>query len=80
MTEVSKKLSKFISSLGCAGNSLYVLSGLSSSVFPCSFTNIVGTPFGIASPSISLVFLISNGIAISESIGKKEISIENLIY
>ena len=41
---------------------LVVLSGASSGVSLCSFTSIIGTPLGIASASISLVFLISNGI------------------
>ena len=30
--------------------------------FSCSFTTVVGTPFGIVSDSISLEFFISNGI------------------
>ena len=42
--------------------SLLVLSVARSVFSLCSFTIVIGTPVGIASAGISLVFLISNGI------------------
>ena len=42
---------------------LFILSGAISGVSFSSFTNVIGTPVGIVSASISLVFIISKGIA-----------------
>ena len=53
-----------------------------SGVSPCSFTTIIGTPVGIASAGISLVFLISNGIVkiFLKTMGKKKVNTERLLY
>ena len=59
---MSKTLNKFVTAFDYAEKTLLVLSGASSGVSLCSFTNVIGTPAGIASASISLVFFISSGI------------------
>ena len=41
---------------------LFILSGAISGVSFSSFTNVIGTPVGIVSASISLVFIISKGM------------------
>ena len=55
-------INNYITALDYAGKTLMVLSGATSGVSLCLFTTIIGTSFGITSASISLVFLISNGI------------------
>ena len=42
------------------------MSGASNGISLCSFTTFISTPAGITSATISLVFLISNGIAIMD--------------
>ena len=56
-----KALNKYITSLDYAGKILLFIRCKQWS-FSCSFTTVVGTPFGIVSDSISLKFFISNGI------------------
>ena len=56
---MSKILNKYVTSFDYAGKTLLVLSGKSSGVSLCLFSAVIGTPVGIASASISLVFLIS---------------------
>ena len=41
---------------------MFVFSGARSGVSLCSFSTVIGTPAGIASASINLVFIISNKI------------------
>ena len=55
-------INKYITALDYADKTLMVLSGATSGVSLCLFTTIIGTPVGITSASISLVFLIGNGI------------------
>lgn len=59
----SKTLNTYITALGCADKTLLVWSGASSAVSCASFTTVIGTPVGIASAIVSVVFLISIGIA-----------------
>lgn len=60
--KMSKKHSKYITVRDYTDNTLLVLSGTDSGVSLLSFTTIIAMPVGIASTSISLVFLIINGI------------------
>ena len=55
-------INKYSTALDYADKTLMVLSGATSGVSLCLFTTIIGTPVGITSASISLVFLIGNGI------------------
>ena len=57
-----KTLNKYITAHDYANRILFVLSGKSSRVSLYSFTTANGTPIGVASASISLLFLTSNGI------------------
>lgn len=57
-----KTLNKYITPQDYANRILFVLSGESSGVSLYSFTTANGTPIGVASASISLLFLTSNGI------------------
>ena len=59
---MSKILNKYITAVHYVEKTLLVLSGESSDVSFSSFATVIGTAAGIASASISLVFLISNGI------------------
>ena len=59
---MSKTLNKFVTAFDYVEKTLLVLSGASSGVSLCSFTNVIGTLAGVASASISLVFFISSGI------------------
>ena len=59
---MSKTLNKFVTAFDYVEKTLLVLSGASSGVSLCSFTNVIGTLSGVASASISLVFFISSGI------------------
>ena len=61
--KMSKTLYKYITSLDYAGKALLVLSDAGSGVSLLSFTTIIGTPVGIASTSISVVFLVTNGMS-----------------
>ena len=60
--KMSKKHSKYITVRDYTDNTLLVLSGTDSGVSLLSFTTVFAMPVGIASTSISLVFLIINGI------------------
>ena len=60
--KMSKTLDKYITALDHPDKALLVLSGTISDVSLCSFTTVIGTFVEIVSASISLVFLISNGI------------------
>ena len=57
-----KKLSKYVAVFDCIEQALTVLSTTSGAVSIISFTNIVGTPVGIASASLSLFFSLTTGI------------------
>ena len=58
------------------------LSGVSSRIFLFPFTTVIGAPVGIASTSISPVFLISSGIfkMFLKTMGRKEINTGRLLY
>lgn len=58
-----KTLNKYITALDYADKTFLILSGASSLNSFWSFTFIIGTPIGVVSASVSLVFLIRNGIA-----------------
>ena len=60
--KMSNTLNKYITSLEYVGKTLVVLSDTCSDVSLFSFTAAIGTLVGVASTSISLVFLVSNGI------------------
>ena len=79
---MSKALNKYITALDSDERTLLVLSDAGSGVSLCSFTTITGTRFGIASASISLVFLITNGIVkmFFEATWRKKTNTENLLY
>ena len=61
--KTSKTLYKYITSLDYAGKALLVLSGASSGVSLLLFTTIIGTPVRVPSASISVVFLVTNGMS-----------------
>ena len=60
--KMSKTLNYYITAIDYADRTLLVFSGKSSCASIYSFTIANGTPAGIASASISLLFLISNEI------------------
>ena len=59
---MSKRLSKCIASFDYIDNSLIVLSATSGSISIASFATVIGTPAGIASASLSVIFSISTVI------------------
>ena len=59
----SKKLSKYVAAFDYIDKVLIVLSATSGGVSICSFTSIAGAPVGIASPSFTLIFSLTTGIA-----------------
>ena len=59
---MSKTLNKYVTVLNYADKTLLVLLGARTGFLLSSFTTVIGTPVGIASASISLVSVISNGI------------------
>ena len=59
---MSKRLSKYITSLDYFDKSLIVLSVATGSISIASFATVIGAPIGVASASFSLAFLISIGI------------------
>ena len=59
---MSNTLNKYITAFDYADKTFFVLPGASSSVSLCLFTTVIGTLVEITSASISLVFLISDGI------------------
>ena len=59
---MSKRLSKYIAFCDYCDKSLIVLSATSGSISVASFANVIGTPIGIASASLSLTFSLSTGI------------------
>ena len=71
-----------MTTLDYAGKALLVLSGASNDVSLCSFTTTIDAPVVIASASICLVFLTSNGIfkMFLKTMGRKNISIKKLLY
>ena len=79
---MGKTLNKYMTTLDYTDKALLVLSGASNDVFPCSFTTAIDSPVMIASGSICLVFLTSNGIfkMFLKTMGRKNISIEKLLY
>ena len=58
----SKKLSKYVATFGYIDKILIVLSAGTGGVSICSFTSIIGAPVGMASASLTLMFLLSTGI------------------
>ena len=60
--KIIQTLSKYITALDYGDKTLLVLSGASNDASLCSFTTVICRPVGIASASISLVFLISSEI------------------
>ena len=61
---MSKAINKYILALDYVGKTLLVSSGVSSSVSLFSFTTVTGTLVETTGTSISLVFLVINGIVI----------------
>ena len=59
---MSKKLSKYITFCDYSDKLLVVLSATSGSISIASFATAIGTPVGIASASLSLVFSLSTGL------------------
>ena len=60
--KISKRLNKYTTALDFVEKALVLLSGAGSGVSLFSCTTAIGTLVGVASASVSLVFLISNGI------------------
>ena len=58
---MSKRLSKYIASFDYFDKSL-IVSSANSSISIASFATVIGTPVGIASPSLSLTFSSSTGL------------------
>ena len=59
---MSKRLNKYIASFDYFGKSSIVLSETSGSISIASFARVIGTPVGITSASLSLLFSLSTGI------------------
>ena len=59
---MSKKLSKYIAFCDYSDKLLAVLSATSGSISIALFATVIGTPVGIASTSLSLVFSLSTGL------------------
>ena len=60
---MSKALDAYVTVLDYAEEILLVLSGASIGISLFSFTTVIGEPFGIPSPGITLVFLVTNRFA-----------------
>ena len=58
----SKKLNKYVTTFDYIDKILNILSATGSGVSIISFTSIVGTPVGIASAILTLIFSITTGI------------------
>ena len=58
----SKKLSKYVTAFDYIDKILIVLSATSSGVSIISFTSLVGSPVGIASARLTLIFSLATGI------------------
>ena len=73
-------INKYILALDCVGKTLLVSSGVSSSVSLFSFTTVTGTLVETTGTSISLVFLVINGIVIFilKTMRKKEKNIKKI--
>ena len=83
MTEsMSKTLNNYLTALGYVDKTLLVLLDASSGVSPFSFTTVISTLVRTASASLSLVFLVTNGIAniFFGNNGKEKINIAKLRY
>ena len=59
---MSKRISKYIAFCDYFDKSLIVLSATSGSISIAPFATVIGTPVGIASESLSLIFSLSTGI------------------
>ena len=59
---MSKRVSKYIAFCDYFDKSLIVLSARSGSISIAAFATVVGTPVGIVSASLSLIFSLSKGI------------------
>ena len=59
---MSKRLNKYIASFDYFGKSSIVLSETSAIISIASFARVIGTPVGITSASLSLLFSLSTGI------------------
>ena len=59
---MSKRLSKYVVFSGYFDKSLIFLSATIGSISIASFATVIGTPIGIASASLSLIFSLSTGI------------------
>ena len=79
---MSRALNKYVTSFDCGGITLLVSLVASSGVSLCSFTTVIGTPVGITSANISLVFLISNRIVTMflKTMVRKKLSKERLLH
>ena len=78
---MSKILNKCITAIHYVEKTFLVLSGKNNDASFSSFATVIGTPAEIASGSISLVFLISNGIVkmFLKKIGMKKIKTKRLL-
>ena len=76
--KINKILNMCITAL--VDKTLFILSGAISGVSFSSFTNVIGTPVGIVSASISLVFIISKGIVkiFLKTMGKNKSKCRNI--
>ena len=68
----SKKLNKYVTAFDYIDKVLIVLSATSGGVSIISFTSIVGSPGGIASASLTLMFSLTTGIVIEYNKKRKE--------
>ena len=59
---MSKRLSNYVASFDNFDKFLNVLSATSGSISIASFATVAGTPVGIASGSLSLIFSLSRGL------------------
>ena len=60
---MSKRLSRYIACCDYFDMFLIVLSAMSGSISIASFATVIGTPVGVASASLSLIFSLSTGLA-----------------
>ena len=68
----SKKLSKYVTAFDYIDKILIVLSATSSGVSIISFTSVIGTPIGIVSASLTLIFSLTTGSLKITDYNKKE--------
>lgn len=75
---MSKLFNKFITARDYADKVLLVFSSASNGSSICLFTTVIGEPIDIDSPSISLVFLVSDGIL--KKVSKNNLKVKRRIH